>query len=130
IDHLVQQAPAQPATESIPLPAAGAPLGSVNVNRDACTLCLSCVSACPANALQDNPSAPQLRFVEKNCVQCGLCVKTCPENALSLEPRFWLSEQRRQPRVINEQPTFACIRCGKAFGTLKGVEAMLSRLSG
>jgi len=130
IEHLVQHAPAQPAPEAIPLPAAGAPLGSVNVNRDACTLCLSCVSACPANALQDNPSAPQLRFVEKNCVQCGLCVKTCPENALSLEPRFWLSEQRRQPRVINEQPTFACIRCGKAFGTLKGVEAMLSRLSG
>jgi ferredoxin len=68
--------------------------------------------------------------VEKNCVQCGLCVKTCPEQSITLEPRLWLSPQRREPRVVNEQPPFACIRCSKPFGTLKGVEAMLSRLSG
>jgi ferredoxin len=130
IDHLVQHAPASPLPEAIALPAAGAPLGSVQVNRETCTLCLSCVSACPAQALQDNAQSPQLRFVEKNCVQCGLCVKTCPEKALSLEPRFWLSEQRRQARVLNEQAPYACVRCGKAFGTLKAVEAMLTRLSG
>ncbi|WP_246316128.1 4Fe-4S dicluster domain-containing protein [Tepidicella baoligensis] len=130
LEHLVKQAPASALPAAIGLPAAGAPLGSVHVNPDACTLCLSCVSACPAGALQDNPAVPQLRFVEKNCVQCGLCVKTCPEHAIRLEPRFWLSEQRRQPRVVNEQPAYACIRCGKPFGTLKGVEAMLGRLSG
>ena len=130
LDHLVQQAPMSPLPAAVALPAAGSPLGSVTVDRDTCTLCLSCVSACPANALQDNPGAPQLKFVEKNCVQCGLCVKTCPEKSLTLEPRFWLNEQRRQARVINEQQPFACIRCGKHFGTLKGVEAMLSRLSG
>jgi ferredoxin len=130
LDHLVRHAPQPPAEATIALPAAGAPLGSVVVNRDACTLCLSCVSACPAQALQDNPQAPQLRFIEKNCVQCGLCVKTCPENALSLQPRLWLDAQRKQPRVVNEQSPYHCIRCGKPFGTLKGVEAMLARLSG
>lgn len=130
LDHLVAHAPAEPMPEAIALPAAGAPFGAVQVNRDTCTLCLSCVSACPSNALQDNPQAPQLRFVEKNCVQCGLCVKTCPEQSIALEPRLWLSPQRREPRVINEQPTFACIRCSKPFGTLKGIEAMLARLSG
>jgi ferredoxin len=130
VDHLVAQAPLHAKPEAIALPAVGAPWGSVTVNRDTCTLCLSCVSACPASALQDNPNAPQLRFIEKNCVQCGLCVKTCPEQALQLEPRWWLSDQRRQPRVINEQAPYACIRCSKPFGTLKGVEAMLSRLSG
>jgi len=41
-----------------------------------------------------------------------------------------LTAERRQPRVVNEQPPYACIRCGKPFGTLKGVEAMLARLSG
>jgi len=130
LDHLVRHAPQPPVEATIALPAAGAPLGSVVVNRDACTLCLSCVSACPAQALQDNPQAPQLRFIEKNCVQCGLCVKTCPENALSLQPRLWLDAQRKQPRVVNEQSPYHCIRCGKPFGTLKGVEAMLARLSG
>lgn len=130
LEHLMKHAPASPLPSVIPLPAAGAPWGSVHVNPEACTLCLSCVGACPAGALQDNPAAPQLRFVEKNCVQCGLCVKTCPENAIGLEPRLWLSPQRREPRVINEQPAYACIRCGKPFGTLKAVEAMLGRLSG
>ena len=130
LEHLMKHAPASPLPSAIPLPAAGAPWGSVHVNPEACTLCLSCVGACPAGALQDNPAAPQLRFVEKNCVQCGLCVKTCPENAIGLEPRLWLSPQRREPRVLNEQPAYACIRCGKPFGTLKAVEAMLGRLSG
>jgi ferredoxin len=111
------------------LPAA-APLGSVVVNTDACTLCLSCVSACPASALQDNPERPQLRFIEKNCVQCGLCVKTCPENALTLQPRLWVSEQRSRARIINEAQPYACVRCGKPFGTLKGIEAMLGKLGG
>jgi len=93
-------------------------------------LCLSCVSACPASALQDNAERPQLRFIEKNCVQCGLCATTCPENAIELQPRLLLTEQRRQPRVINEAEPYRCIRCQKPFGTLKGIEAMLGKLTG
>jgi ferredoxin len=102
----------------------------VSVDKDKCTLCLSCVGACPASALQDNPQSPQLRFVEKNCVQCGLCVKTCPEDAISLVPRLLLTPERRQPRVVNEAQPYGCIRCGKPFGTLKAVEAMIGRLAG
>jgi len=129
LDHLRQQASA-PLPESIDLPREGAPWGAVVVNADACTLCLSCVSACPAGALQDNPDRPQLRFVERNCVQCGLCAKTCPEHAIQLQPRLLLTPQRQDARVVNEQSPYACVRCGKPFGTLKGVEAMLARLSG
>ena len=127
IDHLVEHAPARP--ESIPLPAAS-PFGNLLVDKDKCTLCLSCVSACPASALQDNPLHPQLKFVEKNCVQCGLCAKTCPEDAIRLEPRLLLTADRKQPRVLNETPPYACVRCGKPFGTLKAVEAMLGKLAG
>ncbi|MDV7392212.1 hypothetical protein RZS08_12690, partial [Arthrospira platensis SPKY1] len=57
-------------------------------------------------------------------------VTTCPENAITLEPRYWLDAQRKQPRVVNQQQPYGCIRCGKPFGTLKGVESMLSRLAG
>jgi ferredoxin len=130
LDHLLQDsARFTPRPEAIALPAAS-PLGTIVVNRDTCTLCLSCVSACPASALQDNPDRPQLRFIEKNCVQCGLCVATCPEEAISLQPRLWLADQRKQPRVLNEAQPYACIRCSKPFGTLKGVEVMLAKLSG
>ena len=132
LDHLLQDS-ASRATRTkeaaIPLPAAS-PFGSLNVNRDTCTLCLSCVSACPASALQDNAERPQLRFIEKNCVQCGLCATTCPENAITLQPRLLLSEERRQPRVLNEALPYQCIRCSKPFGTLKGIEVMLAKLGG
>jgi ferredoxin len=128
LDHLVEHAKARP--ESIELPAAGSPFGSIEVNKDKCTLCLSCVGACPSSALQDNPQQPQLRFVEKNCVQCGLCASTCPEDAITLKPRMLLSPQRKEARVINEMPPYACVRCGKPFGTLKAIESMLGKLAG
>jgi len=133
VDHVLEHAPAlnaNTAPEALSLPADGALFGSVDVNKDSCTLCMSCVSACPANALQDNPQAPQLRFVEKNCVQCGLCVITCPENALQLVPRLLLTAQRKELRVLNETQPYGCVRCGKPFGTLKGIEAMIGKLSG
>ncbi|MFN7712719.1 MAG: 4Fe-4S binding protein, partial [Curvibacter sp.] len=128
LDHLVEQAPARP--ELIALPAQGSPLGALAINKDACTMCLSCVNACPASALQDNPNAPQLRFIEKNCVQCGLCAKTCPEQAITLVPQLRLTPQRKEAVVLNEMQPYACIRCSKPFGTLKAIEAMLVKLAG
>jgi ferredoxin len=127
LDHLVEHAPSKPAAIALP---AGAPFGAVTVDAGKCTMCMSCVGACPASALQDNPQAPQLRFIERNCVQCGLCAVTCPENAISLQPRLAVGAERKQPRILNETKPYGCVRCGKAFGTLKAVEAMLSRLSG
>ncbi|MBU7573722.1 MAG: 4Fe-4S binding protein [Hydrogenophaga sp.] len=130
LDHLMQDSAAQRApVEAIALPGASL-LGTIVVNKDTCTLCLSCVSACPASALQDNTERPQLRFIEKNCVQCGLCASTCPEDAITLQPRLLLGEQRKQLRVLNEAQPYHCIRCAKPFGTLKGIEVMLAKLSG
>jgi ferredoxin len=128
LDHLIEYAPARP--ESIELPAAGSPFGAIAVAKDKCTLCLSCVSACPAGALLDNPELPQLRFIEKNCVQCGLCERTCPEDAIVLQPRLLLTRERKEARVLNESQPYACVRCGKPFGTLKAVEAMIGKLTG
>ena len=133
IDHLLEHAPVfktAAAPEALALPKDGSLFGSVDVNKDSCTLCMSCVSACPANALQDNQQAPQLRFVEKNCVQCGLCVSTCPEKAITLVPRLLLTPQRKEVRVLNETQPYGCVRCGKPFGTLKGIEAMMGKLAG
>ena len=131
LDHVVEFAPAaftKPAV--ITLAAKGSPLGAIVINKDACTMCLSCVNACPASALQDNVETPQLKFIEKNCVQCGLCAKTCPENAISLIPQLNLAPTRKEPVVINEMKPYSCVRCSKPFGTLKAIEAMVGKLSG
>lgn len=126
LDHLVRHAPVK--VDQIPLPA-GAPFGTLAVDASACSLCMSCVGACPSSALMDGQNAPQLRFVEKNCVQCGLCATTCPEDAIRLVPRMNLTESRKQTVVLNETQPFHCIRCSKPFGTLRMVETMLARLA-
>lgn len=125
LDHLLRHAPVP--TASIAL-AQGAPYGALRVDKAACTLCMSCVGACPAAALQDSTHAPELRFIETNCVQCGLCVSTCPEDALALVPRLSFAPEARQAVVINETAPFYCIRCNKPFGTLKMVETMFAKL--
>ncbi len=131
LDHLMANAPGTPdATGFIALPVSGSPFGGLAMNKDACTLCLSCVHACPASALSGTSQALQLNFTEKNCVQCGLCVTTCPEKALTLIPRLSLSPLRKQAVLLNEMPAFACVRCGQPFGTVKAVELMCAKLAG
>ena len=127
LDHLLELAPKK--AEQIALPAAS-PFGTLQINKDTCTLCLSCVSACPASALLDNALMPQLKFIEKNCVQCGLCASTCPENAITLQPRLLLTPERKEARTLNEATPYACVRCSKPFGTLKAIEGMLGKLAG
>ena len=125
LDHLHRHAPTQPETVALP---AGAPFGAIALNTAACTLCMSCVGACPASALLGGDSVPQLRFVEKNCVQCGLCATTCPENAIRLVPRMSFKPTRNQPFVLHGSQPFHCIRCNKPFGSLQMIETMLAKL--
>ena len=127
LEHLLREAP-QPV-EEIALPA-GSPFGALDVDAATCSLCMACVGACPASALQDGLNLPQLRFIEKNCVQCGLCADTCPEDAISLVPRLSFRATRKEPVVLNETQPFHCIRCQKPFGTVRMVESMLARLAG
>lgn len=108
----------------------GAPFGTVVVNTDRCTLCLSCAGTCPAGALKDNPASPQLRFIEENCVQCGLCAKTCPEKVIALVPRLNFTDDARRAITIKEEPPFECIACGKPFAAKSSIDHMMEKLKG
>ena len=108
----------------------GAPFGTVEVNVEGCTLCLSCVSACPTGALRDDPERPTLRFAEDACVQCGLCKATCPEKVISLTPQIDFRAATASARLIKQEEPFPCIRCGKPFGVKSTVERVLAKLEG
>jgi len=127
LNHLHGQAPKPVDVMALP---DGAPFGTIDVNVEGCTLCLSCVGACPAGALADNPDKPQLRFLEEACIQCGLCRATCPENVIALEPRLDFTGAARNLRTIKEEDPFECVRCGKPFGTASTINIMVEKLKG
>lgn len=56
----------------------------ISYNEEICTLCGSCVEACPTRALSLNG---ELRINYELCIGCGLCVSACPDAALQLTLR-------------------------------------------
>ncbi|MDQ5770714.1 DUF3306 domain-containing protein [Thiothrix subterranea] len=127
LDHLYRFAPAMPASIALP---AGAPFGTLVINKDSCTLCMACATICPFKAIEGGGNKPQLRFHPNHCVQCGLCATGCPEQAISLQPLYITDpEQRRLAQVLHEEPPFCCVQCGKPFGSQSAIKTMLSRLA-
>ena len=108
----------------------GAPFGRVLVDQEGCTLCLSCVSACPTDALSANPDRPELRFTEDLCVQCGLCEKTCPEKVISLEPRLDFIAIEAGPVTLKQEEPHHCDRCAKPFGMKSTIAKIREKLAG
>jgi len=128
LDHLVVKSEEAKSVAILP---AGSIFGEVSVDKDSCTLCMACVSACPANALQDGSEKPMLSLVEANCLQCGICLNTCPEGAVTMSPRLLFDQQeRKKPRVLNEEEPFCCISCGKPFATKSGITTIMTKLAG
>jgi ferredoxin len=127
LSELHRAAPQQAGVVALPK---GAPLGAVEIDVGGCTLCLSCVSACPTGALRDDPDRPILRFVEDACVQCGLCQATCPENVITLKPQIDFDAARAPARILKEEEPFCCIRCGKPFGVKSTIDRVVAKLEG
>jgi ferredoxin len=119
---------AAPAPVDIVALPEGAPFGTIEVKVEGCTLCLSCVAACPTGALSDDPEQPTLRFAEDACVQCGLCKATCPEKVIALRPQIDFRAATAASRIIKQEEPFECIRCGKPFGTRSSVERVAAKL--
>lgn len=128
IDHLYEQAGRAKPMVSL---SAGAPFGTAQVDKQRCTLCMACVSACPGKALQSGQGEPKLKFIEANCLQCGMCTHTCPEDAIWISPRLLFERSARiKARVLCEDQPFNCTACGKPFATGAVVMRMLTKLQG
>jgi ferredoxin len=127
LSELHRAAPEQRGVIALPK---GAPFGAVEIDAGGCTLCLSCVSACPTGALRDDPERPVLRFVEDACVQCGLCQATCPEQVITLKPQIDFDAARAPARILKEEEPFCCIRCGKPFGVKSTIDRVIAKLEG
>jgi ferredoxin len=108
----------------------GATLGGLDIATAGCTLCLSCVSACPTSALGDAADRPLLSFDESLCVQCGLCAATCPESVIKLAPRVDFAAFEAGRVSVKEEEPFNCVTCGKAFGVKSTIDRITAKLEG
>ncbi|MEA3302205.1 MAG: 4Fe-4S binding protein [Pseudomonadota bacterium] len=126
IDHLYTQSSHKRPLINL---AAGAPFGTAAIDAERCTLCLSCVSACPGKALQSGHDAPQIHFIEGDCLQCGICTRTCPEDAIWISPRLLFDRERRSTaQLLYEEEPFCCVSCGKPFASRSMIENMQKKL--
>jgi ferredoxin len=127
VEHLFATAGAQ-IRPLVTLPT-GAPFGEVLLDQGRCTLCMACVSQCPASALSAGDETPQLGFIEANCVQCGLCCRTCPEDAIAISPRYLYDfPARNSRRILYEEEPFPCVVCGKPFATRSVIENITKKM--
>jgi len=113
--------------EPAPLPQ-GAPVGAIEIDPSACTLCSVCARSCPTAAIRyAEDDTARIEFVEANCVQCGLCARMCPEQAITLAPRLAPAAVRAGWRSLNAAPLAACDACGTAFMPQPLRDAMLRK---
>lgn len=61
------------------------------INREACTLCETCVEICPMNAIyhhwphKADLSDDFMKIRLELCIGCGVCASNCPSGAITLE---------------------------------------------
>ncbi len=56
----------------------------VTRNEDRCTHCGACVTVCPTDAFELEPSTRLVTFDHEKCLACGLCILSCPPRAMEL----------------------------------------------
>ncbi len=93
---------------SFPYEASGARPMTVSpiTKEDACTVCGTCASVCPTDAIRINESvATEIEL----CIRCCACIKNCPEGVRVIEGSMWkdianwLNENcstRKEPQIF------------------------------
>jgi ferredoxin/microcompartment protein CcmK/EutM len=127
LNHLYQHAP---DPQELIVLTEGSSFGEVQVDKNTCTLCMSCVAICPVQALQHDAEQLKLSFLESNCIQCGLCLNTCPEGSITLASRYIYDDAlASKPRLLNEDTSFCCIDCGKPFISQRMFDSITEKLA-
>ncbi len=95
----------EPVTEKLNL----SDFGSLSIS-DSCTLCKTCSSVCPTNAIERNNG--RLEFIHGLCINCNLCRIFCPEGSIKIESGLYLMEADIK-KVLKEEKMIKCPRCKK-----------------
>jgi len=56
----------------------------VTRNEERCTHCGACITICPTDAFELDPSTRRVKFDNEKCLACGLCILACPPRAMEV----------------------------------------------
>ena len=103
--------------------------GSINIDESKCTLCMSCVSVCNAEALKTFEKEGELKFDASVCTDCGYCEVACPEKCIEVVyDKLELNPSYFGQKLMAKDEPFYCIMCGKPFAPKKSIEKIASTL--
>lgn len=90
------------------------PLGLVALNPERCTLCGTCMTTCPTEALRLDEAGEKtvLRLRADACIGCGQCATACPERALDVHPGVDLGRLRQDTVELASARRETCNVCG------------------
>jgi ferredoxin len=57
---------------------------NVTRNEERCTHCGACITICPTDAFELEPTTRRVTFDDDKCIACELCIKACPPRAMEL----------------------------------------------
>jgi ferredoxin len=109
------------------------PLGQVELSDRACTVCGTCVVACPSGALQqeERSGSVAITFDPNLCSGCGRCVDTCPERASGAirgSHTVDITALRSGRRQIAEASAGTCSNCGAGLGSARVLDRIRALL--
>lgn len=104
------------------------PFAFADVKASGCTMCRSCVNACPTHAFKLDEKSQSLQFKHIACVACGLCENVCPEKVITLRPELLFEREALEYRTVVQDDMASCANCGKPYINRKALEAVEARV--
>ncbi|MDR0467364.1 MAG: 4Fe-4S binding protein, partial [Campylobacteraceae bacterium] len=103
--------------------------GVVNIDKDRCTLCLSCVGACNVGALSACEEDFSLRVNSSVCTTCKYCEFACPEKCIEvIRGEIPLNSLWFSASIAAKDEMFECVVCGVPFATKRSVEKIANMI--
>ncbi|TAJ88935.1 4Fe-4S dicluster domain-containing protein, partial [bacterium] len=125
ISTFIEQTGREPGRRTFDAPY---PFAFADVKDSGCTMCRSCVNACPTHAFKLDEKSQSLQFKHIACVACGLCETVCPEKVITLRQELFFEREALEYRTVVQDDMVSCANCGKPYINRKALEAVEARV--